>query len=241
MENILKKDYKIPVSLCDSEAKLSVPSVFSLFMDMASEHAKTLNLGMDVLLKKNLIWVAAKTKFVVHRYPQMLSDVSLATWPEAPGSIRYNRYYTVSDQDGVMIEGKSEWTIIDLTTGRPQKSADVYPQDIEHLTDVVCADPFARISTDFSDCEKLCDYLVTSRDIDASHHMNNVAYIRAVLSTMTCEELNALNIRGMEVAYRTQCFEGETLSIYKRMGEEFMDIGVLKSDGKAAAVIRISL
>ena len=236
----LTKEYKLPVSLTDNSALLSYPAIFSLFMDMASEHALYLNLGMDTLSKDNLIWVSSKTKLKIHHRPRMLEDISIATWPEKPGNIRYNRYYTISDSNGLAVEGKSEWSILDLTTGRPRKSAEVYPADIEHLTDAVCEEPFERLSTDFENCKTQFDYTVSSRDIDVSQHMNNVAYIRVALSAFSCEEILAMNITSMEIAYRTQCFEGETLNIRVCEEESAFRIGFLKSDGKVATVFKIS-
>lgn len=239
MENILIKNYTVPVSVCDNHGMLSIAGVFDLFMDMATEHGSGINLGMEDLAKKGCFWVAAKS--VVHfiARPKMLQSVKVSSWPEKPGNIRCNRYYTIADNEQVIVEGKTEWTILDMETGRPKKSAEIYPQGLVHLEDVVCPEPFSRIGTDFSDCEEISKYTVSSRDIDVSQHMNNVAYIRAILSSFSCKELDDMNISELEIAYRMQCYEGETLSFRKRTVEDGMEIGVIKEDGKTATVLRI--
>ena len=239
MENILIKNYTVPVSACDNKGVLSVPGIFDLFMDMATEHGASINLGMDDLKKKGCFWVAAKSRVQFTRRPKMLERVVVSSWPEKPGNIRCNRYYTITSDEGVIIKGKSEWTILDMQTGRPKKSAEVYPTELVHREDVVCEEPFVRMNTDFTDAEEILSYTVTSRDIDVSQHMNNVAYIRAMLSAFSCKELGSLDISELEIAYRAQCFEGEVLSIRRRNVEDGIEIGVVKEDGKTATVMQI--
>lgn len=239
MENILIKNYTVPVSACDNKGVLSVPGIFDLFMDMATEHGASINLGMDDLKKKGCFWVAAKSRVQFTRRPKMLERVVVSSWPEKPGNIRCNRYYTITSDEGVIIKGKSEWTILDMQTGRPKKSAEVYPTELVHREDVVCEEPFVRMNTDFTDAEEILSYTVTSRDIDVSQHMNNVAYIRAMLSAFSCKELESLDISELEIAYRAQCFEGEVLSIRRRNVEDGIEIGVVKEDGKTATVMQI--
>lgn len=239
MENILVKEYTVPVSACDNTGRLSVAGIFDLFMDMATEHGASINLGMDDLAQKGCFWVAAKSRVQFDCRPKMLQSVKVSSWPEKPGNIRCNRYYTIASGEDVIVKGKTEWTILDMETGRPKKSAEVYPQGLEHLENVVCPEPFRRMSTDFTDCEEFLKYTITSRDIDVSQHMNNVAYIRTVLSAFTCKELEEMNINEIEITYRAQCYEGEILSIRRRDVENGIEIGVIKEDGITAAVLSV--
>jgi len=235
----LEKKYCVPVSSCDHNAYLSFVGIFNAFMDIATEHACLLGIGNDSISKDGCFWVAAKTRIRAIRRPFMQEETILSTWPEAPGNIRCNRYCTISDDQGVLVEGKTEWTIIDAQSGRPVKTKEIYPEGLVHLEDVVCEEPFLRFKTDFSECEEILTHKVLSSDIDMSKHMNNVAYIRAVMAAFSCEELDRMNISEIEIAYRLQCFEGEFLSLRKRQTEDGMEIGVLKADGTTAAVLRI--
>ena len=70
--------------------------------------------------------------------------------------------------------------------------------------------------------------------------MNNVAYIRAVLNTFSCKEIEDMNITEFEAVYRSQCFEGEHLTFKKRVTENGMEIGIIKEDGTTASVIRFA-
>ena len=239
MAVVLEKQYRIPVSQSDNRLKLSIPGTFAVFMDLASEHGADIGLGMDTLAKHGLIWLAVKTKVIFHRRPDMFSTVTVATWPGEPGRARCDRYYTLKDGEELLIEAKNEWAMLEPATGRLRRITDAYPPDLKHSDAKVCDVPYHKVSEDFSDCEKMGTYTVTSGDIDSSQHMNNVAYIRAVFGAMTCDEIESLDIKEVEISYRVQCYEGETLTLMKRTRENCFDIGVIKEDGKTAATIRV--
>ena len=239
MENRLEKQIKIPFSSTDNTGRIGIVGIFNTFMDMATDHGDMLGVGMDKLSAKGLIWVAAKTKIKINERPKMLQPVAVATWPEAPSKIRFNRYYSMSSGDNLLIEGKTEWAILDLNTGRPHRLDETYPVDMQHWPEVVCEGAFSRMSTDFDDCEELGRYTVRSSDIDVSQHMNNTAYIRSVLGAFSAKELEEMNITEIEAVYRVQCFEGENLVFKTRCTENAEEIGVIKEDGKTAAIVRI--
>ena len=240
MEAKLTKKIRIPVSFCDHTSHLSSHGVFSLFMDLASEHGSDIGLGIDQLSKKGLIWLTVKTKIRFLERPSMLQSVTAETWPEQPGKIRCNRYYTLRDQDRLLVEGKSEWAMLELASGRLQKNADAYPPELEHCTDIVCTEPFARIDEDFSQCPELLSYTVRSTDIDMSQHMNNAAYLRVLFSALSCQMLDHAAISEAEAHFRTQCYEGEVLSVRLRETETGYDAGILKEDGKPAVTARLT-
>ncbi len=169
----------------------------------------------------------------------MLSEVTLSTWPEQPSRIRCNRYYTLCDKQEVLIEGKNEWAMLEVSSERPRKIADAYPQELEHLEDTACDTPFSRPNDDFTSCEKIADFKVNSSNIDASRHMNNVEYLRAVFGLFSCAELEQIKISEVEVFYRAQCYENENLQIFKRFTDTGMEIGIVKENGKTACIVVI--
>jgi hypothetical protein len=52
------------------------------------------------------------------------------------------------------------------------------------------------------------------------------------------KEIEAMNITDIEAVYRIQCYEDEKLELIMRKEENTVDIGILKEDGKTAAVVR---
>ncbi len=239
MENKLVKDFKIPSSMCDNNSRIGIADVFALFMDLATEHGASINLGRDDLAKHNLIWLITKTKIKFFDRPYMTQPVTLCTWPTAPKKITCERFYTISSDNTILCEGKNEWAMFNTKTGRIARISDAYPPHLEHIEKTVCNTPFARASKNFDDAEIIANYTVRSVDIDGSKHMNNVAYIRAVLSAFSCKEIDKMNIIEADALYRLQCFEGETLCIKRKDIGNGCEIGIIKQDDTTAAVITL--
>lgn len=236
----LEKTMHIPVSGCDHRAKAAVPYIVALFMDAATEHSEAMGIGKAAMDETGLFWIAVRTKITIHELPIRMDEVTVATWPESPGRIRCNRYYTMTAHGKTLVEGKNEWAIIDLKSGRPQKLSTLYPEGLEHLTDVVCPEPFGRFSDDFSDAEVVETYKVRSTDIDFGRHMNNAAYIRALFGVFSCRELDEMDIKELEVCYKAQSYEGDVLTIRRREAENAAEFGMIRENGDVAAIIRIS-
>ena len=239
MNNKLVKNFEIPASMSDHNSYIGIADIFALFMDLATEHGSTIQLGRPDLEKHNLIWLITKSKIKIISRPHTTQKVTLATWPTAPGKITCERFYTISDGDKIICEGKNEWAMLNVTTGKLARIADAYPENLRHLEDTVCDTPFAKASKNFDDAKETAKYTVRSVDIDGSKHMNNVAYIRAVLGAFSCDEIDKMKIVEADVTYRLQCYEGETLSFKKRDVDSGCEIGAIKQDGTTAAVVTL--
>ena len=237
MENRFSKPLTVLPSLCDSGARLGVPETFALFMDAATEHACALGCGIDTLAPRGLFWLAVRTRVRFHRRPKMLERVTLLTWPEKCGRLRADRDYRI-EQDGVpLVEGKTEWTVLDQTTGRLHPMADVFAPDFDYFPAVVWDEPFTRMKDEPLD--EFARYTVRSTDIDLGGHMNNAAYIRALAGLFSCADWQDMDIRELEIAYRAPCFEGETLVWQKRADGKTLALRAARDDGTTVALARI--
>ena len=239
MKNKMQRDIFVPLSHCDNTSRLSVPFMFNMFMDIATDHANELHLSSKDL-GEDMFWLATRTKIIVNRRPQMSEKVTLATWPQKAVRVRANRHYTITDGLGVAIMGKTEWAVINTSSGKLQRLNDIYGEDFEFCEDVSCEDPYARISDNFDDAEILAQYTICSNDIDIGQHMNNAAYVRALFSLFSCKELNDSNVKEIDITYKNQSYEGETLTVKVRKADDgAFEYGMIKPDNTVAAVVRI--
>ena len=239
MQSIFEKEFIVAPSMSDGAGLLGIQGVFSAFMDVAMEHAMKLGIGLDYTMPRGLFWITVRTKIKFVRRPRLSEILRLTTWPEAPSKLRCIRYYSLSDENGIAVEGKTEWAIINMQTGRPQVLEDVYPDGMEFHQDTVCDAPFMRISDDFSKDKELPCFVVGSSDIDMGRHMNNVMYVRHALNCFSCQELCDMNLTEFEVCYRSSCFEGEKITPRLRKTENGFEMGLIKEDGKCAVLIHM--
>ena len=203
----------VKTSQCWQDSKMSVPAIFDAVMDIATIHGKKMRVSAEDLAKKDLFWVVARTRIKIIERPVMNTPITVTTWPKKPDLVRCYRFCTVKQEDKVMVEAKVEWSMLSKSTGRISKISVGYPDDLEHLDEVLLDGFLDKVTDDFSSCDRTLKYVVKSTDIDLGNHMNNVAYLRALFSAFTVKELSLLNISEIETAYKSQCYEGETLTI----------------------------
>ena len=225
--------------MADASGKLSLHNTFSIFMDIAAVHAQMLGIGLYDLARRDLFWLTVKTQICFFERPAIMDRVIARTWPEQPGKLRGNRSYEIRRSDGkLMIAGKTEWAVINTKTNQLTLMRDIYPASLSFTPDSACPDPFARIPDDFGNAGVFSLYTVRSTDIDVGGHMNNTAYIRAMLGCFSIEELQQMEIKRIDVVFRSPCYECDILQIQKKYTETGTDIRISNAD-KTAVLIRI--
>ena len=238
MDQLFEQTQIILPSMADAGGRLGIPNTFGLFMDIASIHAGMLGSGVDDMARRGLFWLTVKTQIVFYDRPRVMERISARTWPESPGKIRCNRSYQLLRGDEVLVAGKTEWAVMDLRTKQLAPLTGVYPPALSFDLPSASVLPFARIQDGGDGWQPFAEYRVRSTDIDVGGHMNNAAYVRALLGAFATEELKTLHIGRMDVIFRSPCFEGETLSLERRKSESGLDLRFVK-DGGTALLARI--
>ncbi|MBE6335947.1 MAG: hypothetical protein E7066_04650 [Lentimicrobiaceae bacterium] len=219
---------------CDSLMRLRTEAILMSFQDVASRHAMFLGIDDFSLLEKdNAMWVITKTKVKINKLPLWNDDVSIRTWPMGADGVRCNRCYQIIKDNEILINGITEWVIIDATTRTLRKvETTSYPNDIDWITEKSIEEKFRRFKDDFTENDVVYKRLIRSGDIDVTHHTNNVTYITMLLDTFSVKELENMSLKEIEVSYINESFEGETLSIYRKKREDGTYFSIKKDDGK---------
>ena len=234
-----EREMKILPSVCDWAGRLSVWDTFALFMDMATEHADALGIGLKDLAKRDLFWLTVKTKVHFLKRPKMGELVTVSTWPEPPQLLRCNRDYSVFRNGETILTGKTEWAVMNMKTGKLQKAEEIYPPELVLLDRRVMPEPFARLRCAGEE-ETFGTYTVRSTDIDIGGHMNNAAYVRAFAGLLDTAQWKSMLFSDLEVHFRTQCFEGDTLTFRRSASENGCLVQAYLPDGRTAVQIQIS-
>ncbi len=215
---------EIGPSVCDADGQLSYAESFGLFMDIASVHAGQLGNGVLDMAGMGLFWLTVKTQINFINRPQITQMVTMETWPEQHSRMRGNRSYVLRCGDEMMLTGKTEWAVITTDTHRLTPIEGVYPDGYRFDLPGICPEPFARIPDRFEGLEPYAEYRVRSTDIDVGGHMNNTAYVRALMGTFTGEEMKKMQIKRMDVMFKTPCYEGDLLHFTRKKDEFGLEI-----------------
>ncbi len=236
MREVFDRELTVTLSMTDASGRISYADAFRLFIDAAAAHAEELGLGLYDMRAKDLFWLAVKTRVHFGERPRIGSRFILRTWPEAADKIRGNRSYQIIADGKPVVWGKTEWAILNTGTNRLVPMRGIYPPSLTFTKESASPEPFSRI--DPENAVEYARYTVRSTDIDVGKHMNNVAYVRAVLGSFSSEELEALDPASIEVLYKTSCFEGEELVFSRESSAGGTDIAVTKN-GEPAVMMRI--
>jgi len=232
MDSLFEKEIMILPSMTDPTSRLAYAGAFALCMDAAAEHAERLGIGTG-LFARGLFWLTVKTKVRFFRRPALGETVRFATWPESPEHMRCCRSYRMTKDGETLFAGRTQWAVVDTGTQRLVPVSGVFPEDLDWSREPACPEPFARIADRFEGVTDVRTHRVTTGDIDLGGHMNNAAYVRAIMDTFTVAELSALKLSCVDVTYRAPCFEGEDLTVDRLRTEAGMDLRIRRGEETA--------
>ncbi len=239
--NKLKINTTVLYGSTDYSGRLGTYDTFKEFMELAGIHAKKLNMAQDEFMARGLFWLTVRTRicFNPDNKPGMGSPVVEETWPVKPLSHKANRYYRISNSAGLVAEGITEWAVMNFSEGRLANIPALFPPDMVYSDETLSFSDFPTVRVfrdelsgakalresspdtpddigplelDAGDIRILGTYNVSSSDIDAGQHMNNAAYVRAILGLFTVDELKKMRIREMTAVFKKSAHEGDVLT-----------------------------
>ena len=230
MQPRFEQEILIPPSACDYSGKLGYAGAFAVLMDLATEHAERLGIGLAAMKAKNRFWVTVKTKIIFYERPAVSEAVRLITWPEKPGAVRCNRSYEIRRGDELLVAGRTEWAVMNTELNTIAPATDLFPAELDYMSGSSVSESFARIPARFDGSEPFTSYTVRSTDIDLGGHMNNAAYPRALFGAFSVQALREKPVRCVDLIFRAPCHEGDLLSFYKKEEDGRLDIRMARGE-----------
>lgn len=235
----LTKNFVLTTSRVNHKGVLDIDGCMDLFMDIATEHAKEIGIGLKVQEEKDQFWVAVRSKIRIYSKPYLEDNLTLTTWPAVPEKILCPRYYELCDEKGeTLIDGRTDWSIIHKSTGHLSRDRNIYPEDSVYKKPLEFSD-FDK--SKFENCSELLGtYKVKIGDIDIGGHMNNVAYLRALKSLFSCFEWDNLSIKELEIQYKKACHEMDLLNFFVQKENHELFVKIM-NENELAATIKLLL
>ncbi len=217
MQNFYSCDYTVKSTEIDSNYKMRIDYIVSLFQAITGVHSLEMGIDGKTLLKNsNAIWVLTKFKLKFNRFPLIDEKLTAETWPTAVKGVRFNRDFLLSNQNEPLVMGTSEWCTLDYNTKEIRRINSIcYPADMPHRTEPSGAGDFVKVKEGVSENDYSHTYKCAFTDIDTNHHTNNIAYLRMALNTFSPDEFDLLNIDEVQISFLFQSFYGDEIKIYK--------------------------
>ena len=234
----LQKNQSVSASVMDTEGYLSVVGLYQLIQDAVTE---LMGLhGIDGATSKrvyNAFWVYIRSrvkvmkrlwwnsKYTVTAFFSRISAATIAIDVCVTNEAGETAYYARTELCPLDIESKRIRRVTtvgvnkDMVSNRAAETIEFCEFDGENL-------PLTE------------SVKVRSQHIDFSHHTNNVEYVRMIMNTYSVAEIEALDIKEMEVIYAGQSYENDTLNIRKIVLKN-KHLAVIEKDG--APVIKCEI
>ena len=225
------KTYKLGASMIGSDACLSTVGAFHIIEDAITEFMGELNIdGLTVLQKYNAFWVFAKTHAKFLKKLAWGEEYTVTAFISSMSLAKMYEDVTVCDKAGdVLLYARVELCVLDKATQRIKKIATVGVDETMLSNEATEEITFGKFPT----CElPLIEQVkVRSTSTDRFHHTNNVEYIRFIMNTYSTHELEARDIKEIEVIYSGQSYENDMLDVMKAESPD-RDLIVLQTDGR---------
>ena len=209
--NILEQDYGIRSYEIDAGGRLSIPSIFNLLQDAASNHALRLGVSVHQLLEKNYTWVLSRMMLKMHGFPAWRDPVRIRTWPSGIQTVFAMRDFEILDKTGrILGSAVSAWIVIDADKRRPVRPTS-FADQINSVEGMRAFDhPLNKLpKVDAADVENR--FFVRYHDLDINQHVNNVSYVEWLLESIPGFGRQGLTLEELEINYLGEAFKGDRI------------------------------
>lgn len=241
MQGCFSKKVDVMPDLCDASGKISPLGVFTIFQGLAAQHAELIGVGNEAMAARGEFWLTVHCRVDFFNSAKLLDELTATTWPEKCDGRAYRTFRSGSlyNGDTLIALGRTQWAILGTGGRLMQFAQSGFPADFQFADKTGITATPARFIDDFTPDDYSHSYTVRSTDIDLGHHMNNVAYVRAILDCFPAAVIAEGKISSMEVHYSAQCMENETLSVFIKDEGSTCRIALKKADGKLAILCAV--
>lgn len=198
----------------------SLTDVMSAMEQGAIAHSIDLHIDHDRMLSEfGVLWMLVRCRLRLERLP--VGTLRLETFLRKPTAALSNRDFTLFDTLGQCGTAVQTWVVVDAQERKLVNLKRITPFWSLPMPQPERTDTLRRLI--LPDTTFAANWTVSSDEIDANGHLNNVQYIRHG------EAFAPAGCTGLEVFFDRECFAGETLRLETAETNSFFVRGVKES------------
>jgi len=224
---------KVRYSECGSRGTLTLAKIIDYFQDSSSAHSEELGAGMKFLEEQGGAWVLNSWQLEVNRYPDIMEEIELNTWPSDFKGVFGPRSFCMKGENGeVLALARTLWVYIDVKTGRPAKPSEELIQKYEIEPAIEMEEVSRKIQIP-KEMEAI-DYIsVRKYHIDTNQHVNNSQYVQMALETFP----QSFSAKKLRVEYKKAAVFGDRIYIKKAVEAERTVVALCDEQNEIYAVV----
>lgn len=213
MQPFIEKNYFLSASDANAEGKLSLTSLTTNIIDIATDHANSLGIGNPSMTDMNAGWILSRITIDMDEVPEVNSHYILKTWIEDFNRHYSARCFSISSPEGrVYGYCRTIWLVIDAKSHKNLGLSHFnmptelilgdkapIPTQEKHFPIVMSQDEMsgkAILAT-----HEPFRYRFKYCDLDFYRHVNTVRYVTMLLNQFTLKEHDETRVKRMELSF----------------------------------------
>ena len=229
MEKEYKKTYFLIPGEANAQQEMPLTLLASKVIEIATEHANTLNIGYANMDGMNLGWVLSRLTVEMVRWPKVNEHYTIITWIESCNKHFSERNFEVQDKDGNTLGFvRTVWMVINTITHENAGTSQLNLADGLISTRECPIDKQAKLK--IVECENPVSYTFAYTDIDFYRHVNTVRYISLLVNQFTMDDSDQNILRRFEIAFMSEGKYGDRVDIMRQSSDGVTSFAIRCND-----------
>ena len=212
MDLIYEKEHTLLMRDCDTFRRLKPSVMLTMFQDCSEALTEGWGVGLDAMLSRGIIWVAARTDCEILRLPEHSETVLVRGWATRNRTGIYPFRYEILDLErNKLVSACAMWVLSDkenhsmLTPNVPRLSLPTPEPDDTPLPKMPRVAPPEK-------CRHTTRRVQFS-ETDINGHLTNTRYLDWACDLLPREYHRAHPLKAVRVDYRSEIFPDEEVSL----------------------------
>lgn len=229
---------EVRASDTDRFYKAGIPFFFSVCQEVGGLHAAKRGLSItEMMEKERRTWIIVRNRIVFDDIPSWGDSLEVITWPQEGFHLYCPRIIKAYNKDKKMIfSSMTHWVVMDIDRKRPIRPREIEAKICLPDKEKFYENPDIGKTIGYDDAIKIETLPISYPepeyyDIDYNRHINNVVYIRWMISGLSEDFLNTYRPMMVDVSWQSQTFAHDKVYVETAFTE--------KTDESASLVHRI--
>ncbi|MBE5786580.1 MAG: hypothetical protein E7324_03475 [Clostridiales bacterium] len=213
MLKVYQESFILRTCNCDFQGQWRPSAILETMQETAGAHSHLLGCGRDALLKDHIVWVLTRSEVHMHRYPKVMDQVTVETFPMPNRRWFFPRYYLFKDQDGQLLGyAGTLWALLDMNTRKmlpPGDVASLIPNNSDLTPPMGLPSTVEAIEGEMHTVFRMPQYT----DLDVNQHVNNTRYADWACDALGVEMMRSYCLDTLVINYAAEVLPHQEMEL----------------------------
>lgn len=215
MTKSITKSFYLQAGEGTPQRNMPLGLLFARCIEVATDHANSLNIGFEQLIRSDLTWVLIRMSVEIELMPSVNETYSITTWVESINRSFTERMFVITDARGnICASVRSTWVILNIQKRTLGDISAIITNPAAMISDRRIPMAAARRQRPLAPAApEIFSHTFEYCDLDSNLHVNTVRYVEFLLNAFSPEFHSTHSIRRIDVSFMRECTYGETAKL----------------------------